>query len=1029
MAVRASWEGTAWTALMALAVASRLWSLGARAMSHDESIHAYNAFQLYDSGAYRHEPVYHGPLLYYVNAVVFWLLGASDFTARIVPALAGVTVVLMVCLFRGWLGRWGAWMGAFLIVISPTLLFYSRFLWSDIYIAVFSLLWSYGAFRYLEDRRRRWLVLVTSAMALSFVTKEVAFIFLAIIGAFCAALFVWRVVGRLEPWRASPTGDLIVLMATLVLPFTASTGHLLLGWDPGDYASRRGLLHAAALVPPLFVASAVIAVGWFGRRPSDPPRQLQPRLRDWAALMALFWGIEVVFFTTFLTNMPGGLASGIVGSLGYWLGQHPVDRGSHPWFYYVLLLALYEFLPALLCAVAAVVLWRRVRTRAWRLAAPPEAIARRAFVVFCGFWTVTSFMAYTVAGEKMPWLFIHQALPLCLLGGWGAGRVLDAIDWRTAGWRGCLAMSGGTAALVVLVAHSLGVAPFAGRDRDALAATAHWLLVVVIAGLVASVLIREGRRVGWRTGRRLAVVGLAALLALLTVRTAARLAYVNYDLATELLVFAHGTPDIKRAMAEIEQISERTAADHNLEVAYDDESTWPLVWYLREYPHARFYGTQPTAETMTAPVIIVGPKNAAKVRPYVERGYVDRSYRLVWWPIDDRASLDWRSLKAVFLDADARRRAWQIWSERRYSGLSLSEWPRVKRFTMYMNREVARQTWLTTPEPTLAGSDVLLAPVPELHWQLAGVYSGLYDRKSLRAPTAVALMEDGARVIADAGNDRIVVLNRDGTFRMAFGSTCVLAERSAGGCVVPQGAREPTLGDGQFREPWGLAVSARNEIYVADTWNGRIQVFDSRGRLLRKWGQFSSRVPADSSTELHSLYGPRGLAFDIRGRLLVADTGNKRLLRFGHEGEPLGAVGGPGAGLGRFAEPVGLAVGPPNGSVYVADTWNRRVQRLDRDLKPLAEWPIPGWRSQTALNKPYLAVDRSGLVYVGDPEHSRILVYDAQGRPAGVARIGGGAAASRPLGLAVDPGGTVLVADHANDRVLLLKADDRGGTR
>ena len=57
MAVRASREGTAWTALMALAVASRLWSLEARAMSHDESIHAYNAFQLYDSGAYRHERV------------------------------------------------------------------------------------------------------------------------------------------------------------------------------------------------------------------------------------------------------------------------------------------------------------------------------------------------------------------------------------------------------------------------------------------------------------------------------------------------------------------------------------------------------------------------------------------------------------------------------------------------------------------------------------------------------------------------------------------------------------------------------------------------------------------------------------------------------------------------------------------------------------------------------------------------------------------------------------------------------------
>ena len=71
-------------------------------------------------------------------------------------------------------------------------------------------------------------------------------------------------------------------------------------------------------------------------------------LLQWAILMGGFWLIQMIFFTTFFTNTVNGLATGVVGSLGYWLAQQGVKRGSQPVYYYALIGWLYEFLPAVL---------------------------------------------------------------------------------------------------------------------------------------------------------------------------------------------------------------------------------------------------------------------------------------------------------------------------------------------------------------------------------------------------------------------------------------------------------------------------------------------------------------------------------------------------------------------------------------------------------------------------------------------------------------------------------------------------------
>jgi DNA-binding beta-propeller fold protein YncE len=173
---------------------------------------------------------------------------------------------------------------------------------------------------------------------------------------------------------------------------------------------------------------------------------------------------------------------------------------------------------------------------------------------------------------------------------------------------------------------------------------------------------------------------------------------------------------------------------------------------------------------------------------------------------------------------------------------------------------------------------------------------------------------------------------------------------------------------------------------------------------------------------LDRLYGPRGLAFDgARRRVIVTDTGHKRLVVFDAEGRGFLEAGAGGSGPGDFDEPVGIAVDPRDGSVTVADAWNGRIQRLGPGLDFQGSWPVPGWGGKDPADKPYVAVDDRGTVYASVPAKSRVLVFDPDGTPL-LSLVGSDwKGAARPAGVAADPAaGALLVADAARDRVVAL---------
>jgi uncharacterized protein (TIGR03663 family) len=981
-----NWETTLYILLIVLAIATRFWDLGARAFSHDESWHGNWSWKLYAGQGYKHDPASHGPFLFEANAFIHLLFGVNSYTARIVPALFGVALVALPYLFRKWLGRTGALVTSFLFLISPSFLYYSRYIRDDIYITVWTMLLVFAVLRYLEERKSFHLYLVTMILSLSFCTMENTFIFGLILGSFLVLLFLVQWLReREQAIKSFPALDLALVMGTLTLPLLVVFPVKLLGFNPLDY-SQAGIVRSVITFLVLLAIAALVGIWWDWKR--------------WLICAGLFYGIYIVLYTTFFTNGQG-FATGLVGSLGYWVAQQDVRRGGQPWFYYFFLMPFYEFVPLIFSVIGmGFEIEGRVNESTRQRVEPVNSSPRylvNSFVPFMIYWLIGSVVLYSWAGEKMPWLIVHVVLPMIVMAGYFVGKVFEQVDWRGI-WRG----GGAILALLLILALFAGAAlvttrPFQGRSLDQLSATLQWLAALLVGAILVFGVVRYWRGLGTKRSLQVVFVTVFVLLCLLTVRFSWMAAYINYDTAKELFVYAHGTPDITLTMREIEDISRRTVGDKNIKVAYDNESTWPFEWYLQDYPNTAYYGSQPTKQALDAPIVLVGPPNDTKVRPFLGDNYYWFKRRLIWWPMEEYKEWTPGKIMAILRDPAKRREWWNIFFYRKYPR-STDDWYYKDEFYFCVRKDVINQLWDygVGPAPIELVEDPYAKGKREvpatLIWGSQGKGNGQFQD-----PRGIAVDEAGNVYVADSNNHRIQKFDSGGQFLTQWGS-------------------EGT-GPGQFKEPWGLAVDAAGHVYVADTWNHRIQKFDGEGNFLLQWGSYGSTGGAAVGDE-GLFWGPRDIAIDAAGNVYVTDTGNKRVQVFDPDGQFLAQWGGFGVEDGQMDEPVGIAI-DEDGNIYVADTWNQRVQKFDKDFGLVTKWPISGWYGESVINKPYLAVG-GDRVYVTDPEGYRVLVFDQDGEF--VATFGEYGFDSKtfalPTGAAVDGEGNVYVTDAANHRVM-----------
>ncbi len=284
-----NWEWIAYGLLFVAAVLTRFLELGARVMSHDESLHTYYSWRLFEFGEFSHTPLMHGPLLFHMTAFFYYLFGDSDFTARMYPAVLGVLIVLFPILYRRWLGRVGAVIASVGLLISPQILYHARYIRHDTPVIFFALLMLYAIVQYVDGerpRQARWIALLAFALIGMLASKEVAFIYIAIFGTFFALYWLLRVVQDIGIARRPDAADTDAAAwhAPLV---QRALGHALIAlaviafvW-PLSVFIRQLLLSTLWIPSPLWIAVPLMVLIYL------PLGVVGPLLGRWDAAAAL----------------------------------------------------------------------------------------------------------------------------------------------------------------------------------------------------------------------------------------------------------------------------------------------------------------------------------------------------------------------------------------------------------------------------------------------------------------------------------------------------------------------------------------------------------------------------------------------------------------------------------------------------------------------------------------------------------------------------------------------------------------------
>ena len=155
----------------------------------------------------------------------------------------------------------------------------------------------------------------------------------------------------------------------------------------------------------------------------------------------------------------------------------------------------------------------------------------------------------------------------------------------------------------------------------------------------------------------------------------------------------------------------------------------------------------------------------------------------------------------------------------------------------------------------------------------------------------------------------------------------------------------------------------QGNVYVADFYNHRIQVFDSEGKFLSVLG---SEGGGDGQ-----LHYPTDVAFDGEGNIYVADAYNYRVQKWASDGRFLAVWGGHGSAQEQFDVPSGIAV-DGNGVVHIADSANHRIVGRNVDGKVLAIWELSD-NAHPQMHSPTRVAASGKNIYVVDTANHRIL--------------------------------------------------------
>jgi sugar lactone lactonase YvrE len=327
----------------------------------------------------------------------------------------------------------------------------------------------------------------------------------------------------------------------------------------------------------------------------------------------------------------------------------------------------------------------------------------------------------------------------------------------------------------------------------------------------------------------------------------------------------------------------------------------------------------------------------------------------------------------------------------------------------------------------------------------AGSANGTNSTARFHEPGSVAVDGAGNLYVADTSNHTIRKVTR-------AGSNWVVT--TIAGSAGASGTNDGANNAARFFFPYGIAVDAQTNLYVADTYNHTIRKITPSGT---NWvvstlaGTPGSHGTGDGPGYSAGFFNPYGVAVDSLGNVFVADTYNhtvRMLVPMGTNCSVSTLAGSAGTlgiadgsnSVARFQFPCGVAAGPGT-NVYVADTYNSTIRRITPSGTNWVVTTLAGFaefngfadatNSSALFNFPFgVAVDSATNLYVVDTDNDAIRQLTAFGTNWVATTIAGsvtatgtndgaGSAAlfSAPQGLAVDAAGKLYVADTFNNTI------------
>ena len=254
-----------------------------------------------------------------------------------------------------------------------------------------------------------------------------------------------------------------------------------------------------------------------------------------------------------------------------------------------------------------------------------------------------------------------------------------------------------------------------------------------------------------------------------------------------------------------------------------------------------------------------------------------------------------------------------------------------------------------------------------------------------RTPLGLTIDEADRIYIADAGNNRVQVIDDAGNFMTEFGS---------------RGWQT-----GEFDHPTDIALSFQRSyrLYVADTGNNRVQYCNFVDRIFYSLSESVDDILLDR---------PEGIGIGRNGEVYVVDTGNHRWIEFNVAGVPVVARGSFGSGKEQLWNPTDLDV-DAHGNVYVVDTGNHLIKKYDFSGNPINTWGGEGDALGQLREPKCITLDEWNYLSVTDSGNRRIQVFAPDGKT--ITEFSA-AALLDPAGIAVSKTGRVFVSDaEAND--------------